>query len=346
MGASVALDSEGYAIFVSEVQELLSCITSCVKQAPDQIDIQEILRFTHTLKGVLAVYALDASVSAAHAMEDSLQSFASPISKMDRLRLQKSTQKLGKEIIAGLKKLSAGLNKKNETKRPALKTIEAEPPLLLDIPVAGQAQQALEIPTLHDRVDIRSNATMAPILKKYLDTADHLARSMGKKIDISISGAEVPLPQSGMTMLFASGLHLIRNAIDHGLETSATRLANGKSERGTLKLMARRYRGMFIFCIADDGAGINTRQIRNVAIRKGLLTKPEAARLSQNELVNIIFEPGFSLKKRVSKISGRGIGMDAVKFAAEKHQGRVDIKSIAGKGTVMKISIPYLENYA
>ena len=338
MSSSIALDNEGYSIFVSEVQELLACITACVKQPANQIDIQELLRFTHTLKGVLAVYALDAAVSAAHTMEDGLQRLqqgSSSLSKMDRLRLQKATQKLGKQIIAGLKKLSIGLNKQQAKKNKKLKVVEVEPPLLLEIPNCqghgneGEAN-TLIIPTLNDRVDVRVNTTMAPILKKYLDTADHLARKMGKKIDIHFSGAEVPLPQSGMTLLFASGLHLIRNAIDHGIETSATRLAAGKSERGTLRLIARQYRGMFMLCIADDGAGINTRQIRNIAVRKGLLSKQKAARSTQDELVNMIFVPGFSLKKKVSKISGRGIGMDAVKYAVEKHQGRMEIKSVVG----------------
>ncbi len=344
MSSGIALDNESYSIFVSEVQELLACITASVKQPSEKIDIQELLRFTHTLKGVLAVYALDAAVSAAHAMEDGLeklQRLPAPMEKMDRLRLQKSTQKLGKQIITGLKKISAGLNKQKPKNNKKVKDVETEPPLLLDVPSEEGKPSTLVIPTLYDRVDVKANTTMAQILKKYLDTADHLARKMGKKIDIHISGAEVPLPQSGMTMLFANGLHLIRNAIDHGIETSANRLASGKSERGTLRLIARQYRGVFMLCIADDGAGIDTRQIRNIAVRKGMLSKQKASRCTQDQLTNMIFVPGFSLKKKVSTVSGRGIGMDSVKYAVEKHQGKMEIKSVAGKGTVMKICIPY-----
>jgi chemotaxis protein histidine kinase CheA len=345
MSSNLALDNEGFSIFVSEVQELLACITAGVKQPCEAIDVPDLQRYAHTLKGVLAVYALDAAVSATHAMEDSLQLLLqrkAALTKMDRLRLQRSTQKLGKQIVGGLKTLSTGLYKRQNKKLKTAKIIDPEPPLLL-LPVPGVqgANDSLVIPTLYDRVEQPANTTMAPILKKYLDTADILARKLGKKIDIHFSGAEVPLPQKGMTLLFASVLHLIRNAVDHGIETSAKRLTSGKSERGTLRLMARQYRGMFMLCVADDGAGIDTRRIRNIAVRQGLLSKSEATRSSQEDLVNLIFVPGFSLKQQVSEISGRGIGMDAVKYSLEKHQGRIEIKTEVGKGTMMKILVPY-----
>lgn len=344
MSSELALDPEGYSIFVSEVQELLGCISSGVKVPHEQIDLQDLYRFAHTIKGVLAVYALDAAVAATHSFEDELlklQNRKEPLGKMDRLRLQKSTQQMGKQIVAGLRKLSAGLNKK-AAKKPQLKTtLQPEPPLLIPIPSEQGANQSLEIPTLYDKVEPPSHTTMAPVLKKYLDTADVLARKMGKKIDIHFSGGEVPMPQQNMTLLFASVLHLIRNSIDHGIETSAKRMAAGKSERGSLHLMARQHRGMFMLFIADDGAGIDTRQVRNIAVRKGLINKTAAARSSQKDLINLIFLPGFSLKKKVTTVSGRGVGMDAVKHAVEKHQGRVEIKTAVGRGTAMKIMIPY-----
>lgn len=345
MSSNLALDNEGFSIFVSEVQELLACITSGVKLPCGQIDIPDLQRHAHTLKGVLAVYALDAAVAAVHTMEDVLQKLQqnkTATTKMERLRLQKHTQKMGKQIVAGLRRLSSGLPKNTHKARPTV-DLSPEPPLLIPIPGSkGKQKEELTIPTLYDKVEPPANTVMAPILKKYLDTADVLARKLGKKIDIHFSGAEVPLPQKGMTMFYASVLHLIRNAVDHGIETSAKRLAAGKSERGSLKLMARRHRGMFMLCIADDGAGIDTRRVRNLAIRQGLITKQEAARSNQADLINLIFAPGFSLKQKVNEISGRGIGMDAVKYAVEKHQGSMDIKTELGKGTVMKICVPYL----
>jgi len=345
MSNAAAIDSTGYSIFVSEVQELLACITGCVKLPAEEIDLQDLQRFTHTLKGVLAVYALDAAVAAAHAMEDNvhqLQINRKGLTKLDRLRLQRTTQQLGREVIQGLRKLSANLNKKQGKKAKPAKKKNTEAPLLLTVPVTNGVTESLAIPTLNDVVQAPKLQTMAPILKRYLDTADHLAQKMGKKIDVHISGAEVPLPQPGMTFLFASALHLIRNAVDHGIETSAKRMARGKSERGTLKLIARQYRGMFLLCIADDGAGINVRRVRDLAVRKGLLPKSKASRASQDELVDLIFTPGFSLKKKVTTVSGRGVGMDAVKFAVERMQGSMEIKTAVGKGTVMKIAIPYL----
>lgn len=351
MSSNLALDREGFSIFVSEVQELLACISDGVKAPSEQIDIQDLQRFVHTLKGVLAVYALDAAVASAHMMEDLLQKLRclpGPLTKMDRLRLQQSAQHLGKEIVGGLRKLSIGFDnqqgkqKKKNKKAAGKKAGQPEPPVLIPIPSMWNSTETIAIPTLNDKVQVPSHTTMAPVLKKYLDTADHLARKMGKKIDIHFSGGEVPLPQTGMTLLFASVLHLIRNAVDHGIETSAKRLAVGKTARGSLHLIARQYRGMFMLCIADDGAGIDPRQVRNLAVRRGLISKSAAARSSQDDLVNLIFLPGFSLKREVSTVSGRGIGMDAVKYAVEKHQGRMEIKTAVNKGTVMKILIPYI----
>lgn len=345
MSDNLALDDEGFSIFVSEIQELLSCITSGVKQPCEDIELIGLQRHTHTLKGVLAVYALDAAVAACHAMEDVIEKVQqrkkSP-TKMERLRLQKHTQKMGKQIVTGLRKLSNQLPKNSPAKKEKAFIKQDNIPVLIPIPNPDKASnEELEIPTLYDKVDPPANTVMAPILKKYLDTADVLARKLGKKIDIHFSGGEVPLPQKGMTLCFASMLHLIRNAVDHGVEKSAKRLATGKTERGSLRIMARRYRGMFIFCIADDGAGIDCRRVKNLAIRQGLINKQEAARSSQADLLNLIFLPGFSLKKHVNEISGRGIGMDAVKYAVESHQGRMDIKTELGKGTMMKIMIPY-----
>lgn len=331
MSSEQAFDPESYSIFVNEVQELLQCISTGVKRPHSHIDLHDLYRFVHTLKGVLAVYALDAAVTAAHNMEDhlhKLQTRREPLSKIERLRLQKSAQKVGGEVVAGLRKLSTAKNRKSSQ-------------LLIPTPSQEGPAENLKIPTLYDKVQAPPHATMAPVLKRYLDTADMLARGLGRKIDIHFSGGEVPLPQTGTTLLFASLLHLIRNAVDHGIEPSPKRLAAGKAERGRLHLMARQHRGMFILCIADDGAGIDSRQVRNIAVRRGLINKRDAARSSQEELVNLIFLPGFSLKKKVTEVSGRGIGMDAVKHAVEKHRGRIQIKTEVGKGTAIKIVIPY-----
>jgi|GEM_PF-2086872 len=348
MSSEQAFDPESYSIFLSEVQELLRCISTGVKLPHSHIDLHDLYRFAHTLKGVLAVYSLDAAVAAAHHMEDhlhKLQTRREPLSKMERLRLQKSAQKVGREVVAGLRKLSAAKNRKSPGRSQPGKQLPVEPHLLISLPSQqglAEKRQNLKIPTLHDKVQAPPHTTMAPVLKKYLDTADVLARRLGRKIDIHFSGGEVPLPQTGMTLLFASLLHLIRNAVDHGIEPSPKRLAAGKAERGRLHLMARQHRGMFILCIADDGAGIDSRQVRNIAVRRGLINRRDAARYSQDELVNLIFLPGFSLKNKVTEVSGRGIGMDAVKYALEKHRGRIQVKTEVGKGTAIKIMIPYV----
>jgi two-component system, chemotaxis family, sensor kinase CheA len=132
--------------------------------------------------------------------------------------------------------------------------------------------------------------------------------------------------------------HMIRNAVDHGLEKSDTRLANGKSRAGTVTLMAAHRSGRVIIEVTDDGAGINRERVFEIAVAKGLV--PPDAQLSDGEIDNLLFLPGFSTASQVSALSGRGVGMDVVKTSIQSLGGRITISSEAGKGTKFSISLP------
>jgi two-component system chemotaxis sensor kinase CheA len=131
---------------------------------------------------------------------------------------------------------------------------------------------------------------------------------------------------------------MIRNAVDHGLEAPKDRRSNGKPAEGTVRLTAQHRSGRVIITLSDDGGGINRPRVRQIAIEKGLI--PEDQELTPAEIDNLLFLPGFSTAKELSKLSGRGVGLDVVKSAINELGGRVTIQSTPGQGTVFSISLP------
>jgi two-component system, chemotaxis family, sensor kinase CheA len=166
-----------------------------------------------------------------------------------------------------------------------------------------------------------------------------LARKFGKNINFQVSGQETEMDRNVIEEISDPLVHIIRNAIDHGVETEDKRLARGKSPAGTVSLGAR-YEGNEIWItIRDDGAGLNREKILAKAVEKGML-KGDPAALADEEVWQYIFAPGFSTADKVSEISGRGVGMDVVKRNMDKLRGKVDVSSVAGQGTQQILKIP------
>lgn len=165
-----------------------------------------------------------------------------------------------------------------------------------------------------------------------------IAKELDKDIELQISGADTELDKSVVEKIGDPLMHLVRNAIDHGIEAQDTRLAAGKSERGVISLHAFHDSGNIVIEVGDDGKGLDPEAIRRKAIEKGLLD--EMANLSDEELFNIIFEPGFSTAAQVSNLSGRGVGMDVVKRNIADLRGRVEVLSKLGQGSTMRIILP------
>jgi len=165
-----------------------------------------------------------------------------------------------------------------------------------------------------------------------------LAAELGKQIELSTEGAETELDKTVIERLGDPLVHLIRNSCDHGIETPQERVAAGKPPAGTVRLMAY-HSGPSVFIeIQDDGAGMDAAAIRTKAIEQGLITA-EAA-LSEREIFKLIFLPGFSTAKRVSNVSGRGVGMDVVKRSIEALRGAIQIESEPGKGSTIRLKLP------
>ena len=167
-----------------------------------------------------------------------------------------------------------------------------------------------------------------------------LAVGLGKKVRVEMDGSETELDKTILEAIKDPLTHIVRNAVDHGIEMPGERVQAGKSEEGTLRLHAYHEGGQVNIEISDDGSGINLSRLKQKALEKGLITGEAAARMPERELLNLIFLPGFSTAQTVTNVSGRGVGMDVVKTNIEKIGGVVDLHSDAGQGTTIKIKIP------
>jgi len=178
------------------------------------------------------------------------------------------------------------------------------------------------------------------VFKKFPRIVRSLARDLGKEVDLQIFGEETELDRSVVDEIGDPLIHLIRNAMDHGLETPDERAEAGKPRTGTLVLSAVHEGNSIIISIKDDGRGIDTDRVGRKAIEKGLITEEQLAAMSQREMFDLIFLPGFSTKDKASDLSGRGVGMDVVKTNIKKLNGLIEIKSEKGLGSEFILRLP------
>jgi two-component system, chemotaxis family, sensor kinase CheA len=167
-----------------------------------------------------------------------------------------------------------------------------------------------------------------------------LALGSGKQVRLELEGTETELDKTILEAIKDPLTHLVRNAVDHGVEKPDARVAAGKNAEGRLRLSAFHEGGQVNIEISDDGAGLNLARIREKAVARGAITADQAARMTDREVANLIFLPGLSTAEKVTNVSGRGVGMDVVKTNVEKIGGAVDVHSVTGEGTSFKIKIP------
>ncbi|MBT0664794.1 chemotaxis protein CheA [Geobacter pelophilus] len=178
------------------------------------------------------------------------------------------------------------------------------------------------------------------VFKKFPRIVRNLARDLGKEVDLQLMGEETELDRSVVDEIGDPLIHLIRNAMDHGLETPDERLAAGKPRCGNLLLAAAHEGNQIIISIKDDGKGLDPEKIGRKALEKGLITEEQLAGMMAREILDLIFLPGFSTKEKASDLSGRGVGMDVVRTNIKKLNGIIDIKSELGKGSEFILKLP------
>jgi two-component system chemotaxis sensor kinase CheA len=167
-----------------------------------------------------------------------------------------------------------------------------------------------------------------------------LAIELGKDIELNVEGKDIELDRTILEEIADPLVHLLRNAVDHGFETPEQRKAAGKSERGYLNLAARREKNQVTIVVEDDGRGMDPAAIKRSAVKKGILSQEQANQLSRDEAINLVALPGFSTMEQVSRTSGRGVGVDAVKTKIESLGGSLRIDSELGRGSRFQLRLP------
>jgi two-component system chemotaxis sensor kinase CheA len=242
--------------------------------------------------------------------------------RVDTKRLDQIMNMVGELVLVRNRLTSLGMTKDDEDLTKAVSNLDA---------VTTDLQGAV------------MKTRMQPIKKvfgRFPRVVRDLARSLNKEIKLVLEGEETDLDKNLVEALADPLVHLVRNSVDHGIESPAAREASGKPREGIVVLSASQEGDHILLTIRDDGAGMNAEKLKEIAIERGVLDADAAARMPDKEAFSLIFAPGFSTKTEISEVSGRGVGMDVVKTKITQLNGTVNIDSEMGVGTVLEIKVP------
>ncbi|GAA4874569.1 chemotaxis protein CheA [Ferrimonas pelagia] len=242
--------------------------------------------------------------------------------RVDTARLDEIMNMVGELVLVRNRLLTLGIERDDEEMSKALASLD-----LVTADLQGGVMKT----------------RMQPIKKvfgRFPRVVRDLARSLDKEIQLQLEGEETDLDKNLVEALADPLVHLVRNAVDHGIEMPEERVAAGKPRQGTILLSAAQEGDHILLCIRDDGGGMNADKLKALAVERGVLEADAAARMSDIDAYNLIFAPGFSTKSEISDISGRGVGMDVVKTRIAQLNGSVTVDSSPGEGTIIEIKVP------
>ncbi len=179
------------------------------------------------------------------------------------------------------------------------------------------------------------------VLQRFPRVVREMSANLGKPLKLEIEGEDTEADKAIVEMLFEPLLHIVRNAMDHGIESPGERAARGKSSTARILIRAARQGDQVLLEISDDGGGIDVERVREVAKARGIATEDELRSMSEMDIIDLVFAAGFSTATKVTELSGRGVGLDAVRTAVERIGGRVSVESRAGHGTIVRFSLPF-----
>lgn len=369
----VALDREGFIQFLKELHNIFLSLYTLLAQPSPDIDTNELFRYYHTIKGGCATYNFKKVVEHTHRIEaglepirsgeevldeakilvlledtkdlheiyhDTLNDLSSIVPENDRM-LTERVYRIKDSKIAQLKSFLW-----NKVVKESLKVLGNEIEELTQHPIGLIRETLMEKVSLEyqqefeDSIEELRKQPIASIFHKYEASAEGLAERLEKQLQVVLKGTDVEVDYEYLESFFGALIHLIRNCVDHGFEDNATRIMLGKPEMGTLTIEASGDDQILKLFISDDGSGIDASVIKDIALDKGLIDDTFAKTATEEELVKLIFAPGFSTKETVSDVSGRGVGMDAVKAIVDELHGWIHIQTQMDRGTTFEIGIP------
>ncbi|WP_278406203.1 chemotaxis protein CheA [Pseudomonas rhodesiae] len=266
--------------------------------------------------------ATPARAAAAAPVADKPASEAETTVRVDTARLDDIMNMVGELVLVRNRLVRLGLSSGDESMQKAVSNLDV---------VTADLQTAV------------MKTRMQPIKKvfgRFPRLVRDLARQLKKEINLELVGEETDLDKNLVEALADPLVHLVRNAVDHGVETPEEREASGKSRGGKVILAAEQEGDHILLSITDDGKGMDPAILRNIAVKRGVMDKDAADRLTDTECYNLIFAPGFSTKTEISDVSGRGVGMDVVKTKISQLNGSINIYSTKGQGSKIVIKVP------
>ncbi len=354
---AIAEDPDLFRDFLADMKGMLARLQERFGRLPASAErrpiVNEMFREAHTIKGTAGTFGLAAVVDAAGQLEETLSSVrvADDFSTEFSDTVRSSLAELSRAVTEVVEKARKILGEESGDPadihlRISLEKIKSESETIRNL-VAMDMRDKDAAVKLQRKIDAHLKKLQeVPAhrgLAKALRIIPGLIRKFDKNVAFELEGADVPVDCEIARELNTPLIHLLRNAMDHGVEDPGKRVSSGKEECGHVRVVVREDGGDMVVQVADDGKGLDPRHFKEVAIEKGMLSEADAVRMADKEACALIFKPGFTTTETVSEVSGRGVGMDAVLTAVEERlKGKLTIDSEIGRGTTFTIRIPLL----
>jgi two-component system chemotaxis sensor kinase CheA len=281
-------------------------------------------------QGHAAVTADNSAANKAGGLGSAVAAVAESTLRVDAARID-SVMNLVGELIIGKSMLNRALSEFDQK--------HSRDPVRAKL-VDALSFQARVLDELHKSVLKIRMVPVEQLFRRFPRVVRDVAKHCGKDVALELAGENTDLDKGILDALAEPMTHIVRNSVDHGIESSEDRIAAGKGARGTISLNAFHQGTQVVIEVRDDGHGLDLDLIRKQAVQKGLIKAEEAAKLPDSEVTNLIFEPGFSTASEVTEVSGRGVGMDVVRTVLDRLKGTVNVISVPGKGTSIQLRVP------
>jgi two-component system chemotaxis sensor kinase CheA len=281
-------------------------------------------------QGHAVVTADNSAANKAGALGSAVAAVAESTLRVDAARID-SVMNLVGELIIGKSMLNRALSEFDQK--------HSRDPIRAKL-VDALSFQARVLDELHKSVLKIRMVPVEQLFRRFPRVVRDVAKHCGKDVALELAGENTDLDKGILDALAEPMTHIVRNSVDHGIESSEDRIAAGKGARGTISLNAFHQGTQVVIEVRDDGHGLDLDLIRKQAVQKGLIKAEEAAKLPDSEVTNLIFEPGFSTASEVTEVSGRGVGMDVVRTVLDRLKGAVNVISVPGKGTTIQLRVP------